>query len=177
MQVFISYSSDSKRWAQRLADALRNNGISPWLDDEKLKPGAAWQANIEKAIKSSNCVVGLFDSRAQADPSQRWKWAEILDVTLEDQEKPLIPILLHDAELPGFLHSLQAIRVKDPGREWDEAVESLIEVLKKKKKLDEVKLAETVTVSEKEKSEQRKRLHYIGMVAESQKSARKAGAE
>jgi hypothetical protein len=177
MQVFISYSSGSKKWAHRLADALSNNGIKPLLDDEKLKPGVAWQAEIEKAVKSSNSVVGLFDPSAQDDPSQRWKWAEILDLILEEQERPLIPILLHDAEMPGFLHSVQAIRVKDPSREWDEAVESLVEVLKKKKKLDDVKLVETVTVSEKAKSEQRKRLHYIGMVAESQKSARKGSAE
>ncbi len=176
MQVFISYSSDSKKWADRLADALRDNGITPWMADEKLPPGVAWQAEIEKAVKSSNCVVGLFDSRDQNDPSQRWKWAEILDAILEEKERPLIPILLNDAELPGFLHSVQAIRVKDPSHEWDEAVESLIEVLKKKKKLDEVKLAETVTVSAKAKSEQKKRLQYIGMVAEYQKSSRKGSA-
>ena len=178
MEVFISYSSASKKWAHKLAEALLKNGIEPLMDVEKLVPGTPWRPEMERVVKAADGVVGLFDPRDQTDPLQRRKWAEILDVLLEEQdrERPLIPILLGDAKPPGFLHDVQAIRVKDLARNWDEAVTSIIEVLKKKKPLDEVNLAEDMKVSGKAKTEQRKRLEYIGRVAESQKSARKGSA-
>jgi hypothetical protein len=183
MKVFISYSSGSKKWAQKLATALSVHGINPRLDDEEPQAGTEWQSEMEQAVKSADYVVELFDEHDTANTAQRRKWANILDVLWDEPKTPLIPILLRDAELPGFLHGgeatsgTQAIRVKDPGSEWDTAVKSVIEIVKDKKALDEVNLGEVITVSSKAKSEQQRRLDYVGRVAETMKSARKEGAE
>lgn len=58
--VFISYSRTDQKVADRLYEVLTARGLNVWYDKFKLKSGADWMAQIERAIESSKFFVPVF---------------------------------------------------------------------------------------------------------------------
>jgi TIR domain len=118
MQVFLSYSHADKRLAIRLRRSLEASGLS--FSDPGEDVGTSWRQQVEKAIRSSDAVLLLLGSPQKADEPQQLTWRLVLEAVWADAAKPLIPILLHDAELPAFVRSgasgdrVEAIRIRDP---------------------------------------------------------------
>ena len=67
--AFISYASADKAIAREIATALRQDGISVWLDSEAIVSGAQWSDEIIRAIESVDGVVLLLSAN-----SHRNKW-------------------------------------------------------------------------------------------------------
>ena len=58
MDVFLSYASDDKKVASRLAQDLESEGLRVWTDSTELKPGENWLRALLSAIRSApNFVV------------------------------------------------------------------------------------------------------------------------
>ena len=51
--VGISYASEDVDAAKRLREDLKDTGLNPWLDKERLIGGQNWEVSIKKAIKKS----------------------------------------------------------------------------------------------------------------------------
>ncbi len=172
MSVFISYSSGSRQWAEKLDEALRESGISTWLDKENLAPGDDWQKEIRQAIESADNIIMLIDKQSKEDSVARRKSSEILYALWEAKNKRVIPVLLRNAELPKFLQGaepeqmqIQVIKVKDLRRDWPKAVRDIADVLNSERNVADSDTGEVISWGEQARAEQRENLSYIGAVA------------
>ena len=132
MRVFLSYSRADQSLATRLRRRLEEEGVA--FNDPSGDPDACWRPQIEKAIRSCDAVLLLLSSRQKADEPQQLTWRLALEAVWADPTKPLIPILLHDAELPAFVRSgasgdsAQAIRIREP-KDLGPAVQAILRTL------------------------------------------------
>lgn len=59
-KIFFSYSrSDGSEFALRLAVDLKKKGFDVWIDQEDIRAGLKWDAEIEKALECCDCVLYL----------------------------------------------------------------------------------------------------------------------
>ena len=63
--VFISYSSADRPWAQRLAQDLGQRGLKAFYDRDSLQLGKQWKDQLRTALASSNHLVCLWSSKAK----------------------------------------------------------------------------------------------------------------
>ncbi len=119
--VFISYSSSDHAWVENLRNTLSSKGIRVWLDKDQIRPGDLFIDALETGIASSKCValvVSLNSSRSG------WVKEEYHRALALRTQLRLIPLLLTDTELPGFLASRKWIDFRDP-EQFDQRIEEL----------------------------------------------------
>ena len=51
--VFLSHNGKDKPAVKSLGAALKQRGLSVWLDEWELRPGRVWQDGMEEAIVTS----------------------------------------------------------------------------------------------------------------------------
>ena len=117
LSVFLCHSSGDKATVRDLYYKLLNDGIDPWLDQEKLVGGTDWSLEINKAIRRAHAVIVCL---SKASITKRgFVQKEIkhaLDVADEQPEGAifLIPLRLEECDLPERLHGKQRIDYFSP---------------------------------------------------------------
>ena len=106
--VFISYASEDRAIAQRLAQGLEAGGLSVWWD-RQIQVGNEWDKTIEDALAAAKCAVVLWTARAK---TSRWVRAEAR-AALKD--KKVVPVMLEADAIPLAFTGIQALRCLD----WD----------------------------------------------------------
>ncbi|MBC7812056.1 MAG: toll/interleukin-1 receptor domain-containing protein [Burkholderiales bacterium] len=101
MKLFISYAHDDKAFVQQLVDALRQAGHDPWFDPH-LVPGQEWQRELLSAIEACDAFI-----YALTPTSIISEWCQYEFFTATKLNKPIIPVLVKDAELPLVLKNYQ----------------------------------------------------------------------
>ena len=115
IDLFLSYNSKDRLAVQRLAVALRNRGLRPWVDFNDLPPGKPWQDEIEEVIQGARAAAILVGG----DGLGPWEVPEMRAclTQLVKRRVPVIPILIPGAprelELPVFLGELTWIDLRD----------------------------------------------------------------
>lgn len=66
---FISYSRKDRKIAFPVFDELRASGIKIWIDERAIRGGAAWRAEIDKAIRKADVFI-LFLSQYSVDSNE-----------------------------------------------------------------------------------------------------------
>lgn len=105
--VFISYASEDRAAAARLADVLARQGFRVWWD-RRLVPGQAYDHAIETALDAASCVVVLWSRHAVASEwvrNEAGAGAErdvLVPVWLEDVKPPLEFRRRHTLSLVGW---------------------------------------------------------------------------
>jgi hypothetical protein len=106
--VFLSYKSDDHVWVQGLKRALQARGVRVWLDQDQIRPGDRFVGALERGLESSRSVALVA---TPASISSGWvedEYARALTLSNLGQLQ-LIPLLLRDALLPGFLSNRQYV--------------------------------------------------------------------
>jgi hypothetical protein len=134
--VFISYAREDSKAAIRLRKDLKDAGLNPWLDKEKILPGQNWENQIEDAISKSRYFIPLF-SRASVQKigyvQNEFKFA--LDVLKRYPPNMIfcIPIRLDDCEIPyrelKSIHHADLFPVDDD-TVWKEGVNQILQAIR-----------------------------------------------
>ncbi len=104
-KIFFSYSrADGFEFARRLAVDLKKKGFDVWIDQEDIRAGLKWDAEIEKALESADCVLYLETEKSGVS-------ANVLDEVYYaiEQNKKVIPLIFVDSRTPFRLQRLQHI--------------------------------------------------------------------
>jgi hypothetical protein len=110
--VFLSYSSTDAQWVQQLKDALVSLGLRVWHDADQIRPGDLFAQALEEGIASSNCVALVISPASLHSGWVKEEYYRALSLA-QGQQLRLIPVMLRNAELPGFLRSRQWVDFRD----------------------------------------------------------------
>ena len=103
--VFLAHNGVDKPAVRRLADALRDRGLHPWLDEEQLRPGQRWGPALETAINTARSAAVIVGE----DGLGPWEKVEMWGCLEQSVKRkmPVLPVLLpgdyEQPELPLFL--------------------------------------------------------------------------
>lgn len=118
--AFLSYNSQDKEYAERLAKYLRDKAkVKVWFDRWELRPGQPVLEAFDKAISASQTVLVLIGEKGLG----RWV-AKEFEVVLTQQvtrqkNVRIIPVLLpgvNTKDVPAFLTKITWVDL----REWDD---------------------------------------------------------
>lgn len=91
--VFLSYKSDDRAFATRVAEGLIAEGVSVWWDPD-LRGGDTYDQIIEERLRAAKCAVVLWSAKSAAS---RWVRAE---ATVADRRGTLLPVMSEACERP-----------------------------------------------------------------------------
>jgi len=127
-QVFISYSRADKEFADRLRLDLLNIGLSVWKDDNDIKPGDSISKSIEQAINTSDYFFLILSTSSSSSNWVDIEYRSALQSQLRNSSPRIVPIRLHNVELPAFLRDIQCANfIDDYSSGWAE-LSKLIQV-------------------------------------------------
>jgi hypothetical protein len=111
-EVFISYASADRPRVVPIADQLAAEGVSVWLDRNKIEGATFWAEEIVCGIKASKVVLLMC-----SDASMR-SWAVKQEIQLAgERQKALLPVILNHCSFPEQIEFFLA------GRHWIEVTE------------------------------------------------------
>lgn len=106
--VFLSHSSKDKDLVLRIASDLKNNGISYWVDSEKISFGDNVTDKIEEGIQNSRYIVVALSQHLGKSNWCRAEYGPILNREYSiNSDKKVIPLKLDnckDEDIPVLLY-------------------------------------------------------------------------
>lgn len=120
-QVFLSYNSKDLTEVIKLGEALKERGLSVWLDKWELRPGLPWMNTIERIITTCKSAAICFGDNG-IGPWEEPEMQALLGRFVKEKKSgsvlPVIPILLPNApkevNLPLFFSDLESVDLR-PG--------------------------------------------------------------
>lgn len=132
MHTFISHSRQNSPVALKLSDLLTARGEKTWLDTRDLDTGADWNSKVAEAIRSATGFIFVIGPPGPIDRWQHFEWQQVIEAEyFLDPDKPLIPIIIGKAEVPGFLRTRQSISVSETSIDFAALADRIVGSLKK----------------------------------------------
>lgn len=102
--IFISYSSVDRIYAEKLAHDLRTWGVSVWWDEWEIKVGDSLTTKIQQALTSSAWLAVILTPNSVNSSWVEGELAAALAREFETRKVVVLPLLFRDCQLPAFLH-------------------------------------------------------------------------
>jgi TIR domain len=112
--VFLSHHSGDKAWVICLKAALMERGVKVWLDRDEIRPGDLFIDALQQGIERCHTVALIVSAESIRSSWVREEYHRALALAAGSDERRLIPCVLRDAALPGFLASRHWVDFRDP---------------------------------------------------------------
>ena len=121
MKVFISYAQSDERLAEKIAESLKQAGITIRDYRKEILPGELWSEKASQALRDSDAMVVLLTPEAARSKQVR---SEINYALSRDTFKNrLIPVVVGSPdriprkEVPWILWELQVVKLPERGNQ------------------------------------------------------------
>jgi len=121
MKVFISYAQSDERLAEKIAESLKQAGITIRDYRQEILPGELWSEKASQALRDSDAMVVLLTPEAARSKQVR---SEINYALSQDAFKNrLIPVVVGSPdkiprkEVPWILWELQVVNLPERGNQ------------------------------------------------------------
>jgi hypothetical protein len=100
---------------------LEKEGVSAWIDTDRLEPGVDWRQEIDDAIRSATALVAVMSPDARDSEYVTYEWAFAWG-----SQTHLIPIMLRETPLHPRLAALQFLDFTNRrARPWEKLMSSI----------------------------------------------------
>ncbi len=165
MKVFISHSSQDKRFVRTLKDDLNENGIDTFFDEDSLELGDSLKERLDVALDESSHFVIILSPNAVSSNWVKYELGGAIKLFDRKTLKKIIPIKYRECDVPESITDLiyadlsnENVRrnedhVKFIGEGYNKFLNQLINTIKNSErrlnKSDKTELKREVNVSEK----------------------------
>ncbi|NKL98673.1 toll/interleukin-1 receptor domain-containing protein [Rhizobium leguminosarum] len=122
--IFLSYKSEDSGWVSNLKDDLQKRGVQVWLDKNEIRPGDLFAQALEDGLESSSAIGLVITPESVSSGWVKEEYYRALSLA-KSQSLQLIPLILKDAQLPGFLSSRHHVDFRQQAN-FDRAVDQLV---------------------------------------------------
>jgi hypothetical protein len=96
--VFLSYSTKDKKWADAACNVLERNRVRCWIAPRDIIAGEEWGASIIKGLKGSRIMVLIFSGHANASAQVRREVERAIS-----QGMTVLPVRIEDVRPDGAM--------------------------------------------------------------------------
>lgn len=130
--VFVAYALEDLAIVRRLAEALRAEDCSPWLDKDRLMPGQNWTEAIARAISDADAFVACFSTRSVSKRGQFQ--SELRHALACAGQRPLdevffLPVRLERCVVPERI--ADQVQYVDLFPDWERGVKRLVRSIRR----------------------------------------------
>ena len=122
-RYFISHSKVDGDFAELLQLRLEKEGLSAWIDTDRLGPGVDWRQEIDEAIRQSPAVIAVMSPEARDSEYVTYEWAFAWGCGIR-----IIPLMLRQTPLHPRLATLQYLDFSNRvSRPWSKLLAAIEE--------------------------------------------------
>jgi hypothetical protein len=123
--VFLSYSRGDELFVARLKSALEAHGLTVWRDREEIRAGDLIVKALERGLAASRAVAFVVSPASLRSGWVEEEYARALGLIHSAKPMRLVPLLLEDAELPGFLQNRSHVDFREE-ENFEQSVQALV---------------------------------------------------
>ncbi|HEX3525515.1 MAG TPA: toll/interleukin-1 receptor domain-containing protein [Thermoanaerobaculia bacterium] len=103
--IFISYASEDREAAGRLAQGLRAAGLEVWFDKDALQMGDDWARSIRRGVERCSLFLPVISRQSTSEENRRryfWReWNDAADFAhgMAPDEAFIIPVVIDDTRI------------------------------------------------------------------------------
>ncbi len=128
--VFLSYAADDAHFAEKLAESLKEDGISVWLDKAEIKAGDNWVTAISNAVQNTSVFIPIISKYSSRSNYFSSEIAAAIAAKAQDSRKKIIPILIErNSKIPSFIDQYQYMDMSS-GTDLKESASKLASIIK-----------------------------------------------
>lgn len=112
--IFLSHSHHDKPFVRRLAHDLLRSGARVWIDEAEMLVGDSLIEKIREGIDAMDYVGAVISRHSVASAWVRRELDVAMNQEIEGRRVKVLPLLLDDCALPGFLMGKLFADFRDP---------------------------------------------------------------
>jgi hypothetical protein len=135
VRAFLSYASEHRDLATRLALGLRNLGVETFLDRDTLPPGESFDDRISSAIGRSDVFIFLISPEAVARGAYTLTELGIAEKRWPRPSGSVLPVFIEPVAVEELPPYLRAVTILDPsGEPVADTLHAVVELAAKRRR-------------------------------------------